>query len=585
MDDAEDGAAAADPWPSQMTGCGGAVDYPQQISDPLRRVQSTSAIPKSWTSASGSIPIRPTRRTVPDDISSLESSQSLILGGSFTEDSMGIKYFNYSSTAPGPTLPAVFEPQDALAAVEFSFGPSQHPQYHPHHTHSHAHAHAHHEETLAQSARTIPAAGGHWTWVPSDAHSHPHLATFNTNTSTTVAAAAAAAASAVPSMVPINTGGIPLPLPMSSSFTSNHHHHHGDFIDTFDVMEMADTLGHGSPTTKSHGGTAYSRYQQQQKLQQRRGGVGSCPLMPTLLEASLSAEDDGSDDTMHRAFPVSPSLDDLDALDRAASLATSGSRNGRTNNSNTACGIAIPGPRSAPLKLQRNARSASQPQFASSLPSSQASDRPMRSAARRSLAVTAAALRDTLDDSDSDASEGGMPVGSFGTGPVRRHNASSSVHHHHLHHYSNSHAAALAGVATAGAAGHASAGHGSATATATNTSPTHRHTAHHHTNGTTMTKKKHNPWTLEETLALVEGVRMAGVGKWAEIKRLPVAGVADILETRTPVDLKDKWRNLTRVARLPKAALRQRLQRGPSDVPLETMLMVKQLMEVGQDAE
>ena len=37
---------------------------------------------------------------------------------------------------------------------------------------------------------------------------------------------------------------------------------------------------------------------------------------------------------------------------------------------------------------------------------------------------------------------------------------------------------------------------------------------------------------------------MVGTGKWAEIKRLPVAALTSTLATRSPVDLKDKWRNL-----------------------------------------
>eukprot|EP00889_Picochlorum_renovo_P000529 jgi/Picre1/27559/NNA_000526.t1 len=102
------------------------------------------------------------------------------------------------------------------------------------------------------------------------------------------------------------------------------------------------------------------------------------------------------------------------------------------------------------------------------------------------------------------------------------------------------------------------------------------------TGGTNSGKKKHNPWSLEETLALVDGVRATGVGKWAEIKRLSIPGIAEVLQNRTPVDLKDKWRNLTRIAKLPKASLKARLQRGQSELSLETMLLVKDLMDNAQ---
>ena len=61
--------------------------------------------------------------------------------------------------------------------------------------------------------------------------------------------------------------------------------------------------------------------------------------------------------------------------------------------------------------------------------------------------------------------------------------------------------------------------------------------------------KHHNPWALEEAEALVEGVARCGGGRWADIKKLGFAAI----EHRTAVDLKDKWRNLLRIALLPAA--------------------------------
>jgi len=75
-------------------------------------------------------------------------------------------------------------------------------------------------------------------------------------------------------------------------------------------------------------------------------------------------------------------------------------------------------------------------------------------------------------------------------------------------------------------------------------------------NGTavhTRRKKHHNPWTAEETRALIEGVGICGGGKWADIKKLGIKAI----ERRSAVDLKDKWRNLLRVAFLPQQTLRQ----------------------------
>ena len=43
------------------------------------------------------------------------------------------------------------------------------------------------------------------------------------------------------------------------------------------------------------------------------------------------------------------------------------------------------------------------------------------------------------------------------------------------------------------------------------------------------------------------GVERCGGGKWADIKKLGFAAIAG----RSAVDLKDKWRNLMRVALLP----------------------------------
>jgi len=70
---------------------------------------------------------------------------------------------------------------------------------------------------------------------------------------------------------------------------------------------------------------------------------------------------------------------------------------------------------------------------------------------------------------------------------------------------------------------------------------------------TTRRKKHHNPWTAEETRALIEGVGICGGGKWADIKKLGIKAI----ERRSAVDLKDKWRNLLRVAFLPQQTLRQ----------------------------
>ncbi|KAK8546309.1 hypothetical protein V6N13_067530 [Hibiscus sabdariffa] len=55
-------------------------------------------------------------------------------------------------------------------------------------------------------------------------------------------------------------------------------------------------------------------------------------------------------------------------------------------------------------------------------------------------------------------------------------------------------------------------------------------------------RKHQRMWTLAEVIKLVDGIAQFGVGKWTDIKRLLFASSA----YRTPVDLRDKWRNLLR---------------------------------------
>jgi len=92
--------------------------------------------------------------------------------------------------------------------------------------------------------------------------------------------------------------------------------------------------------------------------------------------------------------------------------------------------------------------------------------------------------------------------------------------------------------------------------------------------GVKKRKKHHNPWTPEETEALVDGVTKCGGGKWADIKKLGLKAI----ERRSAVDLKDKWRNLTRVAKLPIAALRSVDKRR--DLPIDLLLRVRKLAEL-----
>ncbi|CAH9127894.1 unnamed protein product [Cuscuta epithymum] len=64
--------------------------------------------------------------------------------------------------------------------------------------------------------------------------------------------------------------------------------------------------------------------------------------------------------------------------------------------------------------------------------------------------------------------------------------------------------------------------------------------------GDNARRKHHRLWTTSEVRKLVEGVSQCGVGKWSQIKRLYFSSS----DYRTPVDLKDKWRNLLKASHL-----------------------------------
>ena len=78
--------------------------------------------------------------------------------------------------------------------------------------------------------------------------------------------------------------------------------------------------------------------------------------------------------------------------------------------------------------------------------------------------------------------------------------------------------------------------------------------------------KAHRPWSLPEVEALVRGVAHYGRGQWADIKALRLDGVSETLINRSAVDLKDKWRNLLRVAVLPALYKRREINGVPAEI-------------------
>nr|XP_043612303.1 uncharacterized protein LOC122583999 [Erigeron canadensis] len=57
-------------------------------------------------------------------------------------------------------------------------------------------------------------------------------------------------------------------------------------------------------------------------------------------------------------------------------------------------------------------------------------------------------------------------------------------------------------------------------------------------------RKLHRVWSVSEVKKLIDGVAHFGVGKWTHIKKLLFSSSVH----RTPVDLKDKWRNLLKAS-------------------------------------
>jgi hypothetical protein len=337
-----------------------------------------------------------------------------------------------------------------------------------------------------------------------------------------------------PRLVPVDQGPLALPAPLAAFGADLDLR----LLDDLDFMEVADSLPQlgGGGGARSHGGGECGRHV-----------AGSAPL-PALLEESLAGDAAEGAGSGSGGAAWAPPPGELTRRPSASSLAAwGGARGAGAPRRGAAAPMAIvrggahkatATPRMA-RSLSHSAAHAAAGLLASSLDErggSALGERPVRSAARRALAVTAAALREADAGWGGSDSEFALSDDAPGSSDTLRGGAASSR-------------AAGAGASPGSAAG----------------------------------KKKHNPWSAEETAALVEGVRAAGAGKWAEIKRLPTGGVAAALAGRSAVDLKDKWRNLARVARLPRAALRARLaQRAPGDgAPLELMLAVKDLVEAG----
>ncbi|CAN7021213.1 unnamed protein product [Brassica rapa subsp. trilocularis] len=92
-----------------------------------------------------------------------------------------------------------------------------------------------------------------------------------------------------------------------------------------------------------------------------------------------------------------------------------------------------------------------------------------------------------------------------------------------------------------------------------------------------MRRKHHRAWSLSEVKNLVEGVSKYGVGKWSVIKKLSYSSFPH----RSPVDLKDKWRNLLKAcfARAPLNKMGSLRKYGSMAIPSQVLSQVKELSQ------
>ncbi|KAK7345546.1 hypothetical protein VNO77_16151 [Canavalia gladiata] len=92
-------------------------------------------------------------------------------------------------------------------------------------------------------------------------------------------------------------------------------------------------------------------------------------------------------------------------------------------------------------------------------------------------------------------------------------------------------------------------------------------------------RKHQRMWTLSEVMKLVEGISEYGVGRWTDIKRVLFSSSS----YRTPIDLRDKWRNLLRASSAQKFNKKQDDQNDePSlrPLPFNVVRRVRELAKI-----
>ncbi|KAE8099612.1 hypothetical protein FH972_017580 [Carpinus fangiana] len=92
-------------------------------------------------------------------------------------------------------------------------------------------------------------------------------------------------------------------------------------------------------------------------------------------------------------------------------------------------------------------------------------------------------------------------------------------------------------------------------------------------------RKHQRMWTPSEVIKLVDGISEYGVGRWTDIKRLLFATSA----YRTPIDLRDKWRNLLRASgaeKPSKKGVEQKQEHTLRPLPNSLLRRVRELAKI-----
>ncbi|KAL5809520.1 hypothetical protein ACOSQ3_030211 [Xanthoceras sorbifolium] len=90
-------------------------------------------------------------------------------------------------------------------------------------------------------------------------------------------------------------------------------------------------------------------------------------------------------------------------------------------------------------------------------------------------------------------------------------------------------------------------------------------------------RKHQRMWTLSEVMKLVDGISQYGVGRWTDIKRLLFQSSA----YRTPIDLRDKWRNLLRSSSAQKKNKREVEQKQDAHtIPKHVISRIRELATI-----